>query len=124
MAARGPREVRDKEECRQYQRQEGDRAVLCQIVRNRCRNPSEREPGISPLFELGDCGGDQDDRAQQFSDPEDDAQLLRISDMRKSLNRLRIARQLTVSSECRQCAHQAGTHPVDYFARYGAMPLR
>src|SRR5215469_5434588 len=67
------------------------RPVLGQIVRYTGRDPGECESGISPLFESGKPRDEEDDCAERFCDSENDAQLLRVSHVHESLNRLRTA---------------------------------
>ena len=47
-----------------------------------------------PLFEFAHTRDEKGDRAERFGDPEHNSQLLRISHMSESLNRLRTARQV------------------------------
>jgi len=84
--------VRNDEEQQQYQRRERCWAIFRKIVRNKCRDPREGESSIGPLFEFGQAGYKKGDRAKRFGDPQNDAELLRVPHMQKSLNRRRTSR--------------------------------
>src|SRR5690348_9436704 len=88
LATWRPGHVGNKENHEQYQGHERCRAIFRQIMRNNCRNPGECESGVGPLFQSRNAGNDERDTAEQFGDPKEDAQLLRISDMRESLDSL------------------------------------
>src|SRR5712692_1982411 len=89
LATRRPGHVRDEQDHQKYQRYELFWAILGEVMRHMCRDPRERKSSVGPLFEPGEAGDDEGDRAQELGDSENDAQVLWISDMRKSLNRLR-----------------------------------
>src|ERR1700730_15693464 len=84
--------IGDGEEQQQYQRHECFRAIVRKVVRNECRDPRECESGVSPLLEFRKTGDDKSNPAKRFGDPKNNAQLLWISDVCKTLNYLRTAR--------------------------------
>jgi hypothetical protein len=84
--------IRNDEEQQQYQRHERRWAIFRKIMRNKCRDSRKRESGIGPLFEFGHARYKKCDGAKRFGDPQNDAELLRVPDVRKSLNRLRTSR--------------------------------
>lgn len=116
LATFRPRHIGDDEEQQQYQWHKCCRAIVGQIVRNECRDPRECESGIRPLFHSGQTRCDEGDRAKEFGDTKDNAELLRITHVRKSLDRLRIARQVAECGKDRYRGQQAGGSPVSYSA--------
>jgi hypothetical protein len=86
-----PGHVGDDEEQQQYQWHKCHGAIFRQIVSNPCRDPRERESGKGPLFKFDHAENNEDDRAKEFGDPKNNAQVLRLSDASKSLNCLRTA---------------------------------
>jgi hypothetical protein len=58
-------------------------------MRDKSRDPSESESGISPLFESDDSGNKKRHRTQKFGDTENYPQLLWLPHMGKPLNGLR-----------------------------------
>ena len=85
-------QIGDDEDHQQYQWGECYWTVSSKIVRKKCRDPCECESGISPFFKFSHARYEQGDSPKRFGDPQNNPQLLRISHVRESLNRLRTAR--------------------------------
>ena len=79
-------QIGDDEEDQQYQWGERYWAVSGKIVRKKGRDPCECESGISPFFKFSHATYEQRDSPKRFGDPQNNPQLLRISQVRESLN--------------------------------------
>ena len=52
-----------------------------------CRDPRESKSRVGPLFKPGQTRDQEDDRTQRLDDPQNNAQLLWITDLREALLR-------------------------------------
>src|ERR1700721_749198 len=89
FAIQGPGQIRSNQEHKQYHWPQRFYAVPRQIMRDHRAYPGEGESGVGPFLELEESRNQERDRAQRFGDSENDAQLLRVSNMRKSIDGLR-----------------------------------
>src|SRR3954447_16538049 len=85
-------------------------------MRNTCRDPCKCESGIGPFFQFRNAGYKEHDSTRKFADPEKYTQLLWVSHVGKSLDRLRTARQVTDGSKGGQRSQKTGARPVSHIA--------
>jgi hypothetical protein len=89
LATGRTREVRDRKKHQQDDRHEHCFPVASQVMREERADPRECEAGICPLLEFRQAGDNKSDCPQEFGGAKNNAELLRVPDVRKSFDGLR-----------------------------------